>query len=308
MTEEQPNKRRRLTCDYSKIPNEIWAVVCKYLPVSDIANLSQTNKNFYGITREEALWLYLYVRDFPDLPLPEKDFMKKYISVNSCRILGVTLEKVWKGFDLPNRPCNGTYDSYTWDEMPPLNKTFDGTFSWMSKSIDKTNENSVRQIQESANVILPSDLITFISSQTLTGMILSPTACWVVERLPHERFHDGFLFEFYCDQQGCVHWYSYFENKNGKCVNRAVLTSWYDADELIQLTANDLRESLFWCARSVEEFIYRVHMENTIWMKNYDNSLTEKTVDFTEEEKAYLNFYEDNKEMLGKKALTMDFF
>jgi hypothetical protein len=305
MSDEQPTKKRRIELHVQvELPHDVIWLILQFLHTKYLTVAALTHKSWHKIVNDPSFWKTLFSRDYPDLTIPEEDILNAYKNVNKCFIEGIEIPKKWLGFGLPNRPCGGTYDTYAWEEVPRLNRKLDGSFNWLLKTLDKKDDLKILEAQKSAKVIFPQDYITFISSKGLKNTIESPTACFVVDDIDVIPFHSGYLVEFYCDSQGCVHWYSYFENKNSKCVNRAVLASWCIAEELKEF--EDIKEivdqgTLSWSARSVEEFIYRITLENNLWLKthNYDKN------PLSQEEQEYARFYEENKLLLASNHKSL---
>jgi hypothetical protein len=287
--------------DIESLPSDIVTYVLLFLPVPSIFDVALTNESMNAIIKEEQFWKELYVRDYALMGVPENNFHTAYKNMDKVIIFGKPVEKAWTGFRLQDRPCSGTYDRYKWNEIPPIYRKFNGDYSWLLNKFEFA-ENKIEQTEElltEMKVSLPEDLLTFLKSADLQNELYSPTGCDV-----HEDYipcRSPSLVEFYRDSQGCVYWYLYVEHKKGQITRSAVISStkWiYDIDYATgMINEVDLNGITFkWCGHSVESFLYRVHLENTIWGKCYRSDKKSKVMN--QEETDYLHFYSSNRERI----------
>lgn len=136
---------------------------------------------------------------------------------------------VWFGSDLGDaRRCGGTYAGYAYESLPPL----DPTKNPFKECVSLDDVEGVRhRVQE------------------------SPTACYF--RV------DRSTGAFYRDQQDCIVWA--LDSDNGGVF---VLPDDEDQDEEEGGRGNEgPEEPVVFVAKSMAEFLWRVHIENTIWFQ-----------------------------------------
>jgi hypothetical protein len=81
----------------------------------------------------------------------------------------------WCGFELPDRPCSGTYQLYPYDTLSPV------------------------QIPEKYNITTLKQLEEFVNSNENDDLLYSPTGCYF-------SFSSSSGEPFFLDSQGCVMW------------------------------------------------------------------------------------------------------
>jgi hypothetical protein len=211
-------------------------------------------------------------------------------------------EKSWLGADLGHyRPCDGTYQLYPYDSLPPLDEAqFTGAFDWLrpdspaltadpfaehrpgKRAFDTT---ALAASLAPAGLTLPPAFVTFMGDADLQAQVPSCTACeWdLAEAAVPSPVEDGaYLIRFLRDQQDVAFWYLNLTPTAAAVVCSPILFG--DID----LTGRDdeVVANTWWSAPHFEQFVYRFWIENTLWF-NLDGG----EADLTPEERAYLNHY-----------------
>ncbi|HEV7129320.1 MAG TPA: hypothetical protein VGN32_17940 [Ktedonobacterales bacterium] len=218
----------------------------------------------------------------------------------------------WWSFDLGTyRPCDGTYNLYPYESLPPLDAP-DETLAWLgplSTTLDQQmdvhrrpdeSRGTLRAIVTDAGKLgltLPDAFLRLMISRELQERIPSCTACFFklgdrIVACPGSP--DGYIVRFLSDQQDCVLWYLYLNTFGEHCVlaalpeleTYAAAIAGGDNSDTAAVVSNT------WvCAPSFAGFIYRFWLENVIWFK-LDGS---DTASLTEAERGYLDHYERAK-------------
>ena len=182
-------------------------------------------------------------------------------------IPAVRLQTGWFGTDLGEyRPCDGTYELYPAESLPPLPADGFGTgFGWL-RSADAVNGECMQPAKLPPHLAapLPPAFEQFMQSPELQSAVPSCTACYwdVSGKVVPGPFDDGAtLLRFLNDQQSCVHWYLYLEPDGS---HRVVAGGGYYDDPYPAARA-DMRQDLIVVAPDFERFVYRFWVENVAW-------------------------------------------
>jgi hypothetical protein len=206
------------------------------------------------------------------------------------------LPHVWTSIGLPGFSKKSTYQSYSFDEMPPVPIELDDDFEWLRALGNSDPGRGLAELDEyakplppiasldfaaQANIRLPQSFIQFMSSPDLQSRVRSCTACYLD---PGQRIVEtigalqGNLIHFLSDSQFCAHWYLHVLPTG----QTAVLGSddpycflienaeWIEnpACRLAQIDLATLDFRL--CASTFSEFIFRFWIENEIWYALHD--------------------------------------
>ncbi len=186
----------------------------------------------------------------------------------------------------------GTYASVPVEQLPPVGP-LDGTFAWLTpchpaiaatdrmrlEGAASIGDELVRAASDvaTAGLALPRELVTFLSTPELHARMPSATSCYfdLGARLVEIPGHDGpeRLLRFMNDQQVVVTWYLLLE-PGGSHQIVVASPAWHDSDE--DLEEQEEREdmalddamtptNLAICGASLEEFLKRFWIENTLW-------------------------------------------
>jgi hypothetical protein len=192
----------------------------------------------------------------------------------------------------------GTYIRVSYDALPPLSGSLDGSFAWLRNAAMQGKGMRFHEDSEPANVhvdsrvaeaegaglIVPSSFVKLVSDPELYGRIRSCTACYfaVGARLVAIPDHDGpeRLLRFMNDQQCCYLWYLLLEPGGGHRIAFA-WPEWLERTTAQTLEDIVVPRDVTICAESFEEFIKRLWIENEIWFGIHNG------VPLTEEQRAY---------------------
>ena len=196
----------------------------------------------------------------------------------------------WWSFDLGKyRPCDGTYQLYPADGVPPLDEAlFDGSFAWLgAKSAPKPSV-AVRELMgdvERLGARLPAPFVRFMSDTALLAAVPSCTACaWDLSEEPvASKARPGeSTIRFLRDQQDCLFWYLVVGGPDdGKVVCSPIP---FDDPEL-DVSDDEVFDNTWIVAPHFEAFVYRFWLENVLW------DLTGDGAKRTPEQQRYLDFY-----------------
>ena len=216
------------------------------------------------------------------------------------------LKRGWWFSELPEfRPhpnLFATYSLFSYDELPPIDLRIEDDFAWLVVQSAKEHSLSgnfyphdkkpdlskITEFQKNLKLDLPEEFVLFMKNVDLHTKVRSCTDCYL--ELPDFAvktygIEDGSLVHFLSDSQYVLHWFLY-QNLVGEC---CVLVSenpygiqGYDLPELINID----EESIWLCAPSFKEFIYRFWLENEIWF-----TLIDKDRPLTSTELSYLAHY-----------------
>jgi hypothetical protein len=217
---------------------------------------------------------------------------------------GAPFPMAWWSFDLGKyRPCDGTYERYPYESLPPLAEP-DESLNWitpLSDDLDAEMEihrnapearGEVEAIAAAARergLTLPPSFVKLMSSPGLQDHIPSCTACTFnlgKALIPCPGAKDAFVVPFLYDQQDCVVWYLYLTPGGSHCV-LAFPGALEDYLEEGQYTSEQLAGGWSAAAPTFASFIYRWWLENTIWFKLNSSD----AAPFTPTEQAYLDYY-----------------
>jgi uncharacterized protein (TIGR02996 family) len=224
----------------------------------------------------------------------------------------------WWAINLPGiRDFDSTYHRFPFETLPPLScPPFNGTFDWLPKDrrppdgLEPEHEarypdhlrRLTRHLTE-LGLTVPPDFARWMTDPSL-WCIPSSTGCslhrsWdaaVVEGLPGTR-----VLPFYIDSQGCLIWYLYLTPGGYSAVlssSSFLCNPWHVPREdnpdapLDQLDSSEEPVTLVFAAPSVEAFLYRWSLENTIWHKLVPPRYSfHDPTPFTPSEQAYVDFY-----------------
>jgi hypothetical protein len=218
-----------------------------------------------------------------------------------------------------------TYSGYRYESLPPVPKEqFHGRFQWLTESSkplilrdSRRYESDIRHerawvhylerfeqespaglvhLRESAlrkGIVIPEDFYTLFSSVKVIGQIKSCTDCFfsVSDLIFHENPDFGCMIRFYEDSQTCLLWYLYILPSGDHCIvvsPRYFSDSWYLP--AVNFFGDEEGEEILFCAESLEEFIYRIWIENQIWYH-----LSWLRLPLTETQRAYAEHYKQPK-------------
>lgn len=210
----------------------------------------------------------------------------------------------WWSFDLgAYRPCDGTYQRYPYESLPPLAEP-DESLAWispLSDDLDREMEihrnspesrgdvDAIAAAAREHGLSLPLSFITLMSSPELQDNIPSCTACTFQlgkTLIACPGAESASVVPFLYDQQYCVVWYLYLAPGGSHCVLAfpGVMEDYLEGN---QYTPEQIGGGWSAAAPTFASFIYRWRLENTIWFK-LNSSAAEP---FTPAEQAYLDYY-----------------
>ncbi|MGW6916259.1 hypothetical protein ACWGB8_20920 [Kitasatospora sp. NPDC054939] len=206
---------------------------------------------------------------------------------------------LWCATDLgPHRPCDGTYEWYDPDTLPPLDPArFDGRFGWLGGTGPAVPElaghlDAVAAELAGAGIALPAAFTAFQTGAASHRALdaVSATACWtdVSSPIASPGEPDAFLVRFLRDQQDCVHWYLYLRPSGEAFVVASPLDLAPEPERDEPGMPLDWLGVIARCASSFEEFAYRFWVENRLWYVL--NGYGEESMD--DELAGYLAHYE----------------
>lgn len=197
----------------------------------------------------------------------------------------MTFAKGWWSFDLGDvRECDGTYELYPWESLPPLDLPADvGAYRWLGSFKAKGKLPKLFAAAEAAGVLLPQAFVTFFSLKGAAACVPSCTACeWDLSDAPIPSAVEAgaYFIRFLRDQQDCLFWYLYLPPAG----EAYVVCSPIPLGEVDE-PADVVVENTWWVSPSFEAFLYRWWLENVLWDKVDDDAA------LTEVESAYLSHY-----------------
>jgi hypothetical protein len=160
----------------------------------------------------------------------------------------VVLNRGWWGTDLGKfRKCNGTYELYAAESVPPAPK-LDGTFSFL----------------EGTKGVVTFE--QFMANDALQQQIPSCTACeWDLGAPVASRLREAkHTVRFLRDQQDCLFWYLLV---GGEADGKVLCSPIPFDDAKLQVDERAVYEHSVIVADSFEEFVWRFWMENILWDK-----------------------------------------
>ncbi|KAL9645661.1 hypothetical protein ABK040_003394 [Willaertia magna] len=216
------------------------------------------------------------------------------------------LDKGWIASEIIGvRNGEGTYDYFPLDELPKCPIEFHGNWDWKLKENEDEEEQRIIQLSESGLHkeecdIFPELLKQLMNSAKLQGGFESPTACYFLTCKPIGPFkrylptNEFYVIPFFNDQQGCCTWFVFFDKK---VTDFNIVGSWQNPCVVVSnslfyehnLDCN-LQEDLTFVCYSLEEFIWRVGFESTLWYKCCDYYASQMPPK-TKEEREYCLHY-----------------
>lgn len=211
----------------------------------------------------------------------------------------------WFSIELPGyRECGGTYCLFPYESLPPVDRDlFVDEFHWLTPLADMVEEeiqihrpvqdgvtlnlNKLVAASEALDLNLPVAFLVLMGNGHLRKRVPSCTACYFdlpEEITPSPFAEGGYFIRFLNDQQDVLLWYLYVNHEGESCV---VVSPLDLAEEFASMETplDELKEHLFFCAPSFEEFIYRFWLENTIWFAVDEGRA------LTEAERRYVEHY-----------------
>jgi len=192
----------------------------------------------------------------------------------------------WIGSELSDvdRPCDSTYGGFSLDTLPPTVVGDDDDFEYI-KHMDSFSPKDAANVQtlmkqaEDLGIKLPEYFIRLMSSELAQRCIPSCTACYfsLGESLSLLPDGESYVVRFLNDQQGCCFWYLHINKNSEHCVLCTYQMIGDEADEAENEAAgtiDQLKEYVFRCSPSFEDFIRRFYLENVIWFSGEMNEGT----------------------------------
>lgn len=216
------------------------------------------------------------------------------------KLLGIVSEK-WIAFSLPDVRENDDFSTYTIrpaSHFPSLDAELDDEFRWLMERRpravsdwaiggDKEFIPQYLKLREQMDFSLPNAFDNFLKSAKLHKRIRSYTGCYL--QMPDfivrtTGVEQGYLLHFLSDQQWCCHWNLYVNQDGDELVLGSDEAFGFEDEK--GASPVDLRKETVWiCARSFKEFIYRYWIENEIAFRFGTRFLTP-------EQQAYIDFYQ----------------
>ena len=178
----------------------------------------------------------------------------------------------WWSFDLGKyRPCNGTYQLYSYESLPPLDeRLFQGDFAWLGRGTPRASRPAqalarLAAAAERSGVRLPPAFVRFMSDAGLRGAVPSCTACeWdpSAAPVPCRVVPGAFTVRFLRDQQDCLFWYLHLLPTGEAHVLCSPIP--FDDPEL-DVSREVTLANTWYCAPHFEHFVYRFWIENELW-------------------------------------------
>lgn len=196
----------------------------------------------------------------------------------------------WWSFDLgPYRECEGTYELYPAESLPPLDEAhLRGDFAWLpsGRRLRATRPPALLAAAEAAGVALPAAFVRFVADPSLGAAIPSCTACeWdpSAAPVPCRVVPGAYTIRFLRDQQDCLFWYLHVLPDGTAPVLCSPIP--FDEPEL-EVTREVVIANTWVCAPHFEHFVYRFWLENTLWELANDPDAT-----LMPDQRAYLVHY-----------------
>lgn len=202
----------------------------------------------------------------------------------------------WVGFDLGEfRCCDSTYECYDYWTIPWLPEDlFDGTLHWLKMDsncataspaarwttgdVQAWNERGRRVLPmlqeavERAGFVLPPAFERFLTNGDLVSRFRSPTDCYFrhsATLLDDRDSNEGAFLHFLSDSQNCYEWYLHLDREGNHCV----VVSDEDLADFSSTEISAIKPpDVMCCAPSFESFLYRLWLENEIWLRLVDES------------------------------------
>ncbi len=198
--------------------------------------------------------------------------------------------------------ATGTYQRVPYDALPPLPERLGVGLAWLRAApvppdplgvIDTDDPPSVAEFgprldrlsaeAQQVGLVVPPTLRPFMTDPELHGHVPTCTACYIdlpARLIPLPDGTPGRLLRFLNDQQCCRLWYLHLAPGGGHTVVCA-LPEWDDDAHGESLEDLVTPRDLVVCAPSLEEFIQRFWLENTLWYAAHTGRK------LTEDERAY---------------------
>jgi uncharacterized protein (TIGR02996 family) len=210
----------------------------------------------------------------------------------------------WWGTELEGyRDVDATYGAFAYEKLPPAPaEALRGDFRWLREGGERqaaraAPSKKLQRLTKEARQLglaLPRELGVLMDDLSLRKRVRSCTDCffnWPKRLAEAPGGEGGHLLRFYSDSQGCLHWYLYLTPRRYCCV--VASGQFYGGREgMADFEEEDEEPAEMWfCAPSLEEFVYRTWIENEIWYAlEFDHD------PLTTEEQAYLSHYSRSRE------------
>lgn len=219
------------------------------------------------------------------------------------------------------RPCDATYCLVPYESLPPISEALlQGMLHWLlpldqdlkrqqdkyyspSWAFSSTQWKNITASACELNISFPDAFQRLMNSPKLMNRIPSCTNCYFQlsnKLVPCPTREENYIIRFLNAGQGQIAWYLYLTAQGEHCV-----LAGYPLLDLLnnpgspEYRAQDITEeersmifagrSVYVCASSFEEFLYRFWIENILW---YKLVWYKGQKPLTEEEKRYLSYYQ----------------
>lgn len=177
---------------------------------------------------------------------------------------------------------SSTYGFVPYEILPVLPAVpFDGSFSWLpplpARRSPLTYEEEhgdgslaslprLRTEARGRGLEIPEVFMRFVATPAIYERVPSITGCFLefsmgVVRDPSSS--RGGMLRFLNDSQGCAFWYLYMTPSGDHCILAS--DQWLDGGDDEQSALDP--QQYFWCAQSLEHFLYRFWLEDEIWTR-----------------------------------------
>lgn len=187
------------------------------------------------------------------------------------------LRSMWWGVGLGARATSATYEGFPWHRQPPLPvERFDGTFGWLRDAppVPDGGEGSTWLARldglRSRGFFVPVELVQLMTDSELQRQIPSCTDNFFQradEAEEHALPDDACFLTFYSDSQSCVLWGIRLGRNERYAPILAGVPEHPDEDADAPAPGEPYFRfpDLTWSAPTLESFLYRWWIENTIW-------------------------------------------
>lgn len=200
-----------------------------------------------------------------------------------------TLPKLWPMFSLPGCRAGGiTYGTFSYEDLPSVAADADTQFLWLQEqpiqgacslqdpgsTVAEMLTRVEQGLADTAGIVLPMPLVTFLRSPDIQSRIRSWTACYLELPeyiVPVAGLENGFLIHFLSDQQWCLHWSLLISQAGEECVICSSEAYGFEDETEEKFTRSNpldlIQPGICFCAPSLTEFLYRFWIENEIAFK-----------------------------------------
>jgi len=211
-------------------------------------------------------------------------------------------KSAWWSFDLGAfRPCDGTYQCYATETLPPLGEQrFTGEFTWLRPARGRARPGKPAAFVAAATkrgVALPAAFIRFMTDPALQDAVPSCTGCeWDPSSapVPCRVVPGAFTFRFLRDQHNCLFWYLHLLPDGDVQVLCSPIP--FD-DPALAISPATVLADTWWVAPDFEAFVHRFWLENQIW-----DQLNTRAPNLTPDQRAYLDHYSAPAAAVRKSA------